>query len=416
MKSMITMISFWIGALTFLGCQNSPIIDEPLPCIWNCDTFQPEIVWEMNLSFNDAFALSREPEFIDKQQVVFQNLFNNPAIVYRSFDRLTGQHIWDWAPEPESAGTAASWRENIFDEIYYDNLGKSLVSINKNGETNWTYPVPDWADPGFAVLGGRIYASFKPFSPQDTSLVLLSSNIDQPAWDTLFYFSLRQTKDGTMVNLLPPSLFVNSGGDSLLIFAIRTGHGAAPSNFNVQIKGFHLQKRQVLWEIEALPGDFNCSIDQPVIHEGIMAFPGHTHLYGIDLNKGQILYQLPFPDGLLTTDFLKVGTTVYFLDQPGRLYQVNIPDGRLLRRYPYEYGGNTSFMAYFEHLLYFTSTGDGRLYAVDTRTGEKIWAERSPNRHVFGDASFIVSGVALDTVNRLLYTSDQVSAMCLRLP
>jgi outer membrane protein assembly factor BamB len=78
-------------------------------------------------------------------------------------------------------------------------------------------------------------------------------------------------------------------------------------------------------------------------------------------------------------------------------------------------GATCSNMIYFDGIVYFGSIGTGMLYAVDIETGEHIWAEKSPNKDRFSSSAF-VNGVAIDTVNRVLYTDDEYFVMAIKLP
>lgn len=71
----------------------------------------------------------------------------------------------------------------------------------------------------------------------------------------------------------------------------------------------------------------------------------------------------------------------------------------------------------FEGVVYLTS-GQGRLCAFDALTGATIWKERSPNytNPKSSEASFSSTGIAIDSVRRLLYTSDEYYIMCVKLP
>ncbi len=79
---------------------------------------------------------------------------------------------------------------------------------------------------------------------------------------------------------------------------------------------------------------------------------------------------------------------------------------------------NTWELILFDGIVYCTSSGYGRLYAVNAETGATIWKEQSPNRKnpKTGNASFADAGVAIDPERRLLYTADKYYVMCIKLP
>ena len=84
----------------------------------------------------------------------------------------------------------------------------------------------------------------------------------------------------------------------------------------------------------------------------------------------------------------------------------------------YSSDGNTWELTLFDGIVYCTSSGYGRLYAVNAETGATIWKEQSPNRKnpKTGNASFASAGVAIDPERRLLYTADKYYVMCIKLP
>ncbi len=80
--------------------------------------------------------------------------------------------------------------------------------------------------------------------------------------------------------------------------------------------------------------------------------------------------------------------------------------------------GNVWKLILFDGIVYCTSSGYGRLYAVNAETGATIWKEFSPNAShpKTRNASFADAGVAIDPERRLLYTADGFYIMCIKLP
>jgi outer membrane protein assembly factor BamB len=81
-------------------------------------------------------------------------------------------------------------------------------------------------------------------------------------------------------------------------------------------------------------------------------------------------------------------------------------------------------MVYYDGLLYYTCSGNGKIYAIEVATGKKIWAEPSPNKfsnNMNGNkkrsgANIGAGGIAINSNLGYLYTSDYYFAMCLKLP
>jgi outer membrane protein assembly factor BamB len=91
-------------------------------------------------------------------------------------------------------------------------------------------------------------------------------------------------------------------------------------------------------------------------------------------HKGKILWEVPVPSGTESSPVV-VGDSVYFGDQAGTEYSLNVKTGK--QNWAFPTGGAVKAGAdYYDGNLYFGNYA-GQFYAVNAKTGKQVW-EQSP--------------------------------------
>ncbi len=76
-------------------------------------------------------------------------------------------------------------------------------------------------------------------------------------------------------------------------------------------------------------------------------------------------------------------------------------------------GSSPSQLKHHNGIVYFTSFGTGKLYAVDSETGHDLWEEESPNKSAYSQAGFDFVELTIDKEKELIYLNDRFFAMCI---
>jgi outer membrane protein assembly factor BamB len=245
-----------------------------------------------------------------------------------------------------------------------------------------------------------------------SSMVRTPASNQFTGWDTI-YTRLAVPDTFPLFNL--PALWVNDQGDSVLIFNdIHSYNGPPPSAGRSQtfLTAFNLSTRETLWQYADFKGYYNVP---PLINNNRLYVTGPS-VYCFDLASGSLLWEKPIEG---TTDGSLVIHEDILVVQGGQtgMWGLNRYTGEQVW-YNKDTDGNVWELTLFDGIVYSTSSGYGRLYAVNAETGATIWKEQSPNRKKpkTGNASFANAGVAIDPERRLLYTADKYYVMCIKLP
>ena len=178
-----------------------------------------------------------------------------------------------------------------------------------------------------------------------------------------------------------------------------------------------MRTKQFEWELKDFIPEGNPGVYQPVVSDNRLYINGPNAVYCISLETGSILWEKPFPAIQLTSIVEHKNSIIFCGTFEEGMWSINKTDGSL-NWHNVEVRGTAFQMFYHDGVVYHTSTGTGRLYAVDAETGATIWKESSPNRKFAktDDAGFDFQGIAIDPINRVLFTFDHYYLMCIRLP
>lgn len=398
-----------------LSCDKDTNYTEPPspPVKENRANFSPEILWEVPIAPDTMDCITFAP-IVTNNYVVFGNQFCRPGGngVIRTYNKTNGDFLWEWG-EGTGIGHVSSRRSHYLnnDDLVLS-MGRNILSLGvADGIVNWNYEAPKSYNPRIDVIDDHVYWSHGE-RVNDSLKYLVRTPTDRIEFDTIYSSG---APEGYRYNYEPPVAATDLSGRDLLLLPARFGIGSAPANYEVEITALDATTFEPVWKIDTLPHDWNSSVTAPLVIEQTLVFPGEENLYGIDINTGDILWHASIPEGTLLTGLVEHEGFVYLVGNLGTLYKVDWRTGR----YGYVtkgYGGNVSNMIIHDDLLYFVSGANGRLYAVNVDTAEKVWEEKAPNRDDFGFATFGLGGIAIDHEAGILYTADRVAAYALKLP
>lgn len=424
LKSMILIWTF----LVLLSCKEPEIPQVELPCIWYCDTIAPtEIIWKTPVVDEPNEESSSMYPKISDSVVIFSNrLYKGQPEIYKGFNRYNGRQVWEW-PFPHLGGGdsyVSTRRRNKY--IIENHLILSIATYyynvdTRNCQVNAGTRILDYAHiPRINILGNKIYFITIPWQPERGRTTLRTMDLDMSNQDSIVQY--RRANEGDWdpnIGLEPPVFWERPDGDTVAIFVMRGSNG--PNQSWYEFHALNLSQKtntgyQALWMQDSFPHDDNCNVvAEPIIYrDSLLLVPGQGAVYGIGLKTGDLIYSTPIPEDLLTTDFIVVDDRLVFVDNPGDLYVLDAWTGEILTIIP-DCGGNVSNMEVHDSIVYFTSAGDGKLYAVDLLREEIVWEWSSPHIDEQSFAQFTWSGLAIDPENGWLYTSDKVYAMCVEL-
>ena len=420
------IVLFW-SLTCLLSCLEVNIPKTEPPCIGFCDTITPiEIIWKTPIVEDSSEEIISMYPKISDSMIIFSNLYyKGQPEIFKGFNKFDGRQVWNWPfPHPQGGETyvAAKFRNKY---ITSNQLTLSIATYYynidiRNGSVESGTRIVEYAQNArINVFGDKVYFTMYTWPPSDTMAFLCSMDLMFSRVDTLAKHVHRDGAVQPSISLEPPSFWVRPDGDTIAVYVLRGYSG--PNQSWYEVHALNLSEKtedgyEKLWIQDSFPHDDNCNVAaEPIFYrDSLLIFPGQGAVYGISLATGDQVYRTPIPEDLLTTDFILADDQVLFVDNPGNFHILDAKTGEILDIIP-DCGGNVSNMEEHDGIVYFTSAGDGRLYAVDIRNRKVVWRWKSPHKREQGYAQFTSAGVAIDRKKEWLYTSDRVYAMCMEL-
>jgi outer membrane protein assembly factor BamB len=155
----------------------------------------------------------------------------------------------------------------------------------------------------------------------------------------------------------------------------------------------------------------------PIVDNNKLYLITFKDLYCLDLANGNVLWKQSFPTQIGNSGMVLHKDFVIVQSAFDGMWAIDKNTG-LIRWFNRDTYGSTFWLSYFDGVVYFTSTGSSRLWAVNAENGQTIWDEVSPNAYSnrTPDAGFAFSDVVIDPDRRVLYIADRYYMMCIALP
>ena len=407
---------FFLFILGFLSCKK-----EPIKSIGPTPTPEPKlkIAWTVP-ALPDTTEYSSNPHALVNGNPIFATNFYNPSAFIQTRDKVSGSLIWTFTPT--IAPTDGFVNQQIFSK-------GSKVMISKWHEAyciDAQSGVLDWAT-NFRPQKAEFYATiieeefykivYWGSKPKTHTSSLLRTHYLSGHWDTLFTI---HAKDSFHMNLYPPTLWINTQGDSVLILrdnALRdnqsTPHEGRYSLVNLY--AWNMRTRQFDWVREDFEDEGSVHYGQPVIEGNRLYLSLYRSICCVDLLTGQTLWKRTTENtnhssGLALHEHLLLAT-----GNDHGMWGIDKNTGQTVWYNDKVYGAIVNLTC-FDGIAYGTSTGSGNLYAVNAATGQIIWSELSPNRKgKTQGTSWGWSGVVIDPERQVLYIADDHYLMCIEL-
>jgi len=421
MKNML-----FLSFILFLGCTKiPPYVPHDYTCDFGgCDTSKIQVVWQKPFRI-DTSGCGSEKAIFYKNGVLFKdNCGDGTGQKFNFFDGKTGNLIWTWKEYFSAANSNVGVDAVKFANYIFFTNEKETYSVNlETGKTNWSGITLNSRD-FLSAQNNYVYnIRIENLPTFLENSHLLRTKVDKLSWDTVY---TEKPIDRFVPRIENPSVWINSEGDEIAIFQTRYydfTHGVG----RIDVVAYNITQKKEYFRFTDIDPNKLGSVNFPYIVGNKAFIPlGFTALC-IDLPNKKILWAKNFGDGeslLRFQPFIMANNKLYIKPDGFTMYAVNPDTGVELWKDTDSGAGGKGEMIYYNGVIYFTCSGNGKLYAIEEATGKKLWAEPSPNKFKaiynnfrrFDSANIGESGIAIDTVNNLLYTSDYYFMMCLKLP
>lgn len=410
----------------FLGCTKTlPYIPHDYSCDFGaCDTSKLEVIWQKPFKVDSSGCGSEKPIFYKNGILFKNNCGDGSGQKFNFLDGKTGSLVWSWKdyltnPPNNVDADGVNFGNNIF-----FTTTKETYSVNlETGKTNWR-DVTLNGRPFLSAQNNYVYNIRQEYLPNFLEYShLLRTKVDKLKWDTIFS---EKPIEKYVPRIENPSIWINPNGDEIAVFQTRY-YDFTNSKGRIDVVGYNITQENEYFRFTDVDLSQLGSVNFPYIVGNKAFIPlGYTVLC-IDLPNKKVLWSKNFVYGeslLRFQPFIIANNKLYIKPDDFTMYAVNPDTGVELWKDTDSGAGGKGQMIFFNGVIYFTCSGNGKIYAIEEATGKKLWAEPSPNWFKgkynnfkkFDGANIGESGIAIDTINNLLYTSDYYFMMCLKLP
>ena len=400
-KFIQTQAALWgcLGAILLsisCACLEEPPIEEP-----NKETLDEQGVvikkvpiWEKDISERERVSASVPPLFHQEKVIVPGSQRNNRGMLV-ALDTASGEEVWRWTDDVGGrdfmdrilSREVLNRKGNLV--IYKENYNFCAVNLDK-GTTLWKDSRRGTShSDDIQIVGNHYYYSYELKKNEVWAQVLMRGDIHSTDHEELvelpldrlhlfnndygsFYISHVYTENGSTKAFLPflENLDIYTGINSFILY-------------NISNRKFITQKVR-------LPDTVSVAvIGRPVKVKDVFVIAGDDYIYGVSGDAKEVIWIRRSFSGSRSDG------TLFIKSYKNRLFAVNNTGTRSLTMeldprtgktlwIDVGNGGHTRPAMYFlNDVLYFTSRGDGRLYAYDINTGKMLWKLKGPDDERF---------------------------------
>lgn len=409
-----------------IGACKDPI--DPIPPIIDTPIYdgELELVWQVPLS--SPSDRSDTSQFISMPAVLGSNGANVIFSRYRplepspdgdevlaSLNTETGAFLWENSPPP---WTGAMVELGAFAKdglISYNSYHDIHVINESNGTVLWSYFINrsdgNGGDGKSTLIDNWIYHihQHSPGTRPDTAH-LVRADIHLGVWDTVYTFPV---KDDYHPYLQMPSQWIHPSGDEILVLQNRP-YNDVDFVSKTDMIAYNVTADSVYWELDSLSQ--NSTAGKPLIYEDKAYLQLDFSVVCIDILTGEELWRkedFQNTESLIVSSITEAEGMILVHPSDKYMYALDPISGAEIWVND-DTGETPSDMAYHDGIVYYSSSGNGRLYAIRISNGETIWAEKSPNNHIDSRAIF-KNSVTINADLSVLYASDSFFAMSIKL-
>ncbi|WP_073118943.1 outer membrane protein assembly factor BamB family protein [Reichenbachiella agariperforans] len=310
--------------------------------------------------------------------------------VINALDIDTGEKVWSWDEGLIQGGSfnMYEYKISIKDNIWIFQHSRFFHALDvQSGETLWRKELDGALAMGVQILGDKYYTIFE-FMENDTIThpTLIAGDILTGEYEKIVEIPLDQIQFFSFFYGVSAAPRVYKENGDVFSFMAFTGNVDLYTNqslhhvmsYNVTQGEIHFDKTRVDPDTMNLPFS-----QRPVMYKEVMVINPSGKLYGIDKNTGKVLWKRDgFGDdgsGVFTYALYKdLILAVNNIGGTQRVMAMDPETGRTVWQ-DLGRGGSAESVHFLNDVLYFSSRGDGHVYAYDTHDGRLLWDLTPPS-------------------------------------
>jgi outer membrane protein assembly factor BamB len=208
--------------------------------------------------------------------------------------------------------------------------------------------------------------------------------------------------------LEPPSLYVQSDGDSLIVFRLGSLNFALADG-RQDLIAFNLSTRAIEWRVDDFEPTGDCNVRPPTVYDGKVYVLGKYTLHCFDANTGEQLWVQDEPDGLLGSVSLVIAEgKVITKPSSTRMKAYDPQTGALLWDVNSSVVSPNGSVYYNGHV--FVTGAEPDIFVHRISDGKLVYRKSMKDR--FGE---LYKPIAIDPESGLLFTADKKNALCFKI-
>ncbi len=378
------------------------------------------LLWQIPLNEDTIFRYSIPAEYFNNG-ILFseQNNASNLPMHFRYINSETGELIWETNSAFEVDCDNPAYIFGTGSYVYHNyyatlcNSDPRVVDLS-SGTTLWHYECPKGRMPNISHFKNILFCvQLTGFNPYYSGSIV-KTEINSGVWDTIFTID---TVDEFSVGLYPPVAEINANNDTLIYFQNRQ-YRVLPYVGKIDLYGYNITADSLIWKVEDIDPQGNSSVFPPYIYEDKLYFKGAFTMFCLDTKTGNILWEKQFTgfgEDLLYGNIIIEDNKLIVKTSYESIYALDPNTGNVIWENE-KSGATPTDMVYSEGVIYYGSSGDGKLHAIDINDGKQLWEMESPNRNADISSNAIFNRpVAIDPILNRLYTSDGYYFICFQL-
>jgi outer membrane protein assembly factor BamB len=407
-----------LGSLLY--CKKHPL--EPIPIIPIKPNTKLKVLWQKPLQSDTLQVFGSVPHTIDGDFVYMRSGEPAPTPLVRR-NGSTGQIEWEWTnwfPNGNVDAAFDGFLTKITNQFMISYAHSYYALDCKTGTTLWRQnlrekPICSEGVNGSIQLGKFAHTIHSPCGkPFSFDNYVVRYDLNSGFVDTVARIN---GGDSLFINITNMAYMISQSGDSLLMLLNLGLQNDQAYTGRYWVYAYNLSQKKIIWSLN-IP-DVGATGGMTIIGKNIYLRTSKK-LICIEFDSWTKLWERDYrvPNSAYLSVLLEYKNQLIVKCDDGQLDILDPATGALIwqmKEIGYTPIGRAQL---FEGVYYFTSAGDGNLYAIDIDNRKLLWNEPSPNEFIprTSEASFFMAGVAIDTINRRLFTCDQFYAMSIALP
>ncbi len=403
MKKMLFSYIFSFLLLLF-SCNKKQEHALPVP-----QTNDLKILWERVLEDTTSDVLSMSPLLKDDVLLSsFQSIDTSLSETIFAVNKNDGSLLWTWNDyvRPAPQRVSGKDKQHIVNNSLLASSSQDNYAIDiTTGSTIWATNIED-GNPRTSIFENSIFHSITyATAPHGDSSKIIMADVANGNWQDVVSVS---KIDEFEVYLETPGVYINSNGDSLIIYQNRQ-LVIMPFAERVDLYCYNLTQDSILWMIPEATSSGSSNVQPPIVEGDRVYFGGKWDFLCIDIPSGEIIWNHNFYWDFQGSNYLIYNNLIITNLDNGDLIAINKNTGNQVW-----VNEGLSFccteLRIYDDRIYF---GNNSLYIVNAINGELLYKYKSPHYKYGGQ---FLNAIAVDLESNRMYTSDGKFLMCFELP